>query len=181
MSGHVRFHEELRPLLIDIGTIAAHPDNPNNGDVEAIAESIEVNGCYKPVVVQRSTGYIVAGNHTYAALLSLGSDQAPVVWLDLDDEQALRVLLSDNQIARLAMVDQGLLEPLLERLQESERGLLGTGYAELIRKPDPLPPTPKTEEGRTLDIYLAGDLLAAWEDVPGEDDLERLQFLLDLR
>lgn len=179
-KGRVRFQADLEPLFTDINLIKPHPENPSNGDVEQVISSIEENTMYRPVWVQRSTGYILGGNTTYAGCLALGSDVVPVVWLDVDDETATRILLGDNQIARLAMVDQGLLTPLLERLAETERGLVGTGYANLLSQPVPTIPDPP-EVGRTLSIYLSGDLLASWEDVPGNGDQERLEFLLDLR
>lgn len=179
--GQVRFQADLEPLFTDITKVCPHPDNPSNGDVEEVISSIEENTMYRPVWAQRSTGYILGGNTTYAGCLALGSDVVPVIWCDVDDETATRILLGDNQIARLAMVDQGLLAPLLERLADSDRGLLGTGYAEMLQAPPPITPPLPPEQGRTLDIYLSGDLLASWEDVPGEGDLERLTFLLDLR
>lgn len=175
-SGHVRFHSDLRPLLVPIDQVSQHPENPSSGDVEAIAVSMETVGCYRPVYVQRSTGFIVAGNHTYAALLSLESTVIPVVWLDLSDEEAIRVLLGDNELARLAIVDQGLLGPLMERLLQTELQLLGTGYVD-----PPPPPLRDIEPGHTVSVSLVGDRLAQWLDVPGENDRERLLFLLDLR
>jgi hypothetical protein len=180
-KGRVRFQADLEPFFVDINKVLPHPENPSNGDVEEVISSIEENTMYRPVWAQRSTGYVLGGNTTYAACLALESDVLPVVWLDVDDETATRILLGDNQIARLAMVDQGLLTPLLERLAETERGLVGTGYAELMRPPEPITPADIPEQGRTLSIYLSGDLLAAWEDVPGEGDMGRLEFLLALR
>lgn len=174
-SGQVRFHEELLPLLVPADRLMQYPDNPNNGDIDAIAESIEVNGCYRPVIAQRSTGYIVAGNHTYAALLSLGATEIPVVWLDVDDEQALRVLLGDNELARLAVIDQGLLTPLLEALLETDRALLGTGYS----PPAPIPTPIEPDLGYTVTVHLSNEEAARWLELPAGDDTARLLFLLD--
>lgn len=44
-----------------------HPSNPRQGNLEAIKESIAVNGWHGVVVAQRSTGYILAGNHRWEA------------------------------------------------------------------------------------------------------------------
>ena len=41
-SGQVRFHEDLTPLMRDIDSIQPHPENYNNGDTDAIIESIQV-------------------------------------------------------------------------------------------------------------------------------------------
>lgn len=129
-SGLVTFHEDLEPLLVPIDTVTQHPDNPNNGDVEAIAQSVEINGYIEPIVVQRSTGYIIAGNHRYQALLGLRSTVIPAVFVDLDDIAAKRYLLASNRIAALAEIDNGNLLPLLSELDDAN-ALLGSGYNRL--------------------------------------------------
>lgn len=174
VSGGVKFHPALEPLMEPIAAVLPHPDNPNNGDDVEIAVSIEVNGMYRPVEAQLSTGYVLAGNTTYAACLLLEATILPVVWLDVDDQAAMRILLGDNQLARLARMDQGLLQPQIEALLETELRLLGTGYTE------PPPPPPPSPPGHTVSVYLTGDELVSWFDLPAEDDRQRLFYLLRL-
>lgn len=112
------------PVKTDV--VKPHPDNPRNGDTDAIIESLRTNGLYRPLYVQRSTGHIVAGNHTYAAMLELGATAVPVMWLDVDDDKALRIMLADNRLADLGQYDNGLLVQLLQDLDS----LTGTGYDE---------------------------------------------------
>jgi len=126
-SGLVLFHEDLQPLLVDIDSVQQHPSNYNNGDVEALGESIEVNGMYRPIYVQSSTGYIIAGNHTWVACKGLGAEKIPVVRLDVDDNTALRIMLADNRIAAMAVPDNAQLLDLLKHL-DTHDSLLGTGY-----------------------------------------------------
>jgi len=126
----VHFHESIEHLLVPIANVSQHPQNPNNGDIDAVVESILANGFYNPVVVQESSGRIVAGNTRYAALLSLGETQIPVVLADIDDEQAIRVLVADNRTAELAVRDNRDLEKLLRQLEASEAGLAGTAYTQ---------------------------------------------------
>lgn len=127
--GHmVLIQESLRPLLVPINDVQQHPDNPNNGDVDTVRESIQVNTMYAPIKVQRSTRYIIGGNTTWAAMVSLGATHIPVVWEDVDDEAALRILLMDNESARKAVMDNSILAKNLAALAETERGLVGTGY-----------------------------------------------------
>lgn len=123
----VRFHTGLTPLLVDIDTIGQHPLNPNNGDVEAIEASIEINGFFAPIGVQRSTGYIVDGNHRYAALLAAGETKAPVVYLDLDDEEAVRVMIAANALAQKARMDEGSLLALIGDKRDDALALVGYG------------------------------------------------------
>lgn len=129
VGGEVLVHGALQPLLIDIDQVRPHPRNPRNGDIEAIRESIRFNGLYRPLYAQYSTGYILAGNHTYAALMELGAQQVPVVILDVSDEEASRILLVDNHTADLGGYDYGLLVQILSELEQTEQGLIGSSYA----------------------------------------------------
>lgn len=130
ISGGVRFHEQVTHLLVDIDEVKRHPDNPREGDVDAIIESIEVNGFISPVIAQKSTGYIIAGNHRYDALQALGSAVIPVIQIDVDDEMAKRYLLADNRTSDLGRYNEQNLMDLLLSMQDSELGLIGTGYTE---------------------------------------------------
>lgn len=56
-----------------LGELKPHPRNPRQGDVGAIYQSIEANGFYGAIVAQRSTGYILAGNHRYKAAAEAGA------------------------------------------------------------------------------------------------------------
>lgn len=129
-SGLVNFHEDLTELLTPIDKVTQHPDNPRNGDVAAIAESIEINGFIAPVIAQRSTGYILAGNHRYQALLGLGSQVIPVVWVDVDEVAAKRYLLADNRTSDLGIYDNSNLVQILTELDDVD-SLLGSGYTRM--------------------------------------------------
>jgi ParB-like chromosome segregation protein Spo0J len=147
----VTFHPKLADLLIPIDRVTQHPDNPNNGDVEAIVESIEFNGYVAPVIVQESTGYIVAGNHRYQALLALGSKVIPAIFVDMDETAAQRYLLADNRIAALAVTDNAKIVDILEGLDEQD-SLRGTGYTKMDL----------TQLSALLDITPSYDEFASW-------------------
>lgn len=118
----------MNVVQVPVGTLYQHPDNPNNGDVDAIAESISVNGFYQPIVVQTSTRYILAGNTRYAAAVKLGMPDVPVVFVEVDRKAATRILLADNRTGQLAWMDEPQLANLLESIYETDPGLSGTGY-----------------------------------------------------
>lgn len=126
----VRYADGLWSLMVPIDSVRQHPRNYNNGDIDAIIESITVNGFMSPLIVQRSTGYIVAGNHRWQALHALGAAQVPVVYADLSDDRATRYLLADNKTAQLAVQDDAAMFALLRELSESDEGLIGTGFDE---------------------------------------------------
>lgn len=113
----------LKAAEVDIETLKHYPTNPRKGNVEALAESLRVNGQYRPIVVQQSTDYILAGNHLWDAAKSLGWKKISVVRLDVDDEQARKIVAADNRLADLGTYDDEALAELLEGLD-----LEGTGY-----------------------------------------------------
>jgi hypothetical protein len=106
-------------------SLIPYPGNARRGDVGAIRESLENLGQYKPVVVQLSTRYVLAGNHTLAAHLDLGWDEIEVYWVDCDDETAKRINLVDNRSADLGEYDSRALADLLRSL---EGDYTATGY-----------------------------------------------------
>lgn len=118
-------------FLADITTLKTHPRNPRQGDIGAIHESINTNGFYGAIIVQRSTNFVLAGNHRLLALRQKQEKQIPVIYVDVDDTQAKRIMLVDNKTNDKASYDNDILAEILQGLvQESEFGLKGTGYDE---------------------------------------------------
>ena len=114
--------------IVPADQVRLHPDNPNQGDVGAVAESIEANGFYGALLVQRSTGYVLAGNSRVQAAVAKGLGDVPVIWADVDDDRARRILLADNRTAQLASYDEAALTALLQELAVTDDGLAGTGW-----------------------------------------------------
>ena len=112
---------------IPVAKIHQHPNNPRRGDDDAVGESIARNGFFGGILVQRSSGAVIAGNTRYRVMMDEGHDTIPGFWVDCDDETATRILLADNRTSDLAFYDDAELFGLLRSLVESE-GLEGTGY-----------------------------------------------------
>lgn len=113
---------------IPIDSIREHPDNYNEGDIGAISESLAAHGFYGAVLVQRSTGYILVGNHRHRSMKLSGAETIPGFWLDCDNDEAKRIMAVDNRSAALATVDESKLVELLSAAAANPRGLEGTGY-----------------------------------------------------
>ena len=125
---------------VKLTEVQCHPANARVSDLDPIKESIMLHGLYTPIVVQRSTGNILVGNHRYMAASALGFDSIPVHYLDVDDEEALRILLVDNRTSDMGGYDEDALLEIIHSLPD----LTGTGYTQedLDRlegiEPDPL-------------------------------------------
>lgn len=133
---------------VALGEVTPHPDNARQGDTARIATSLTANGQYRPLVVQRSTGFILAGNHTHAAAQTLGWPEIAVQYVDVDEAAARRILLADNKTSDEATYDDDLLAALLSEVADDPTG---TGYDD--------------DEITTL-----LDVLDAPTDLPGEDN-----------
>jgi site-specific DNA-methyltransferase (adenine-specific) len=122
--------KELQHLAINIDEIHTHPSNVRQGDVGAICESLKAHGQYRAIVFQKSTGRILAGNHTWKAAKALGWSEIAATPVVCDDQQALRILLADNKANDLATYDEPELVELLKQLADTDEGLLGTLFDE---------------------------------------------------
>jgi len=179
--------------MVALGDLSCHPDNPRRGDVEAIRASIRANGFYGALVVQRSSGFILAGNHRFMAAEAEGLDRVPVIYVDAGDDDAKAILVGDNRLSDLAENDPELLAALLQAIQAGERGLAGTGYsdddlAELLAQAaegidggeeglageDEVPEPPAAPVSEPGDLWLLGDHRLLCGDSTNPDDVKRL-------
>lgn len=118
--------DTLKALAVSIDSLHPYEENPRNGDLEAIKESLEKNDQYRPIVVNSRDNRILAGNHTYAAAIELGWKEIAATFVDVDDEQAKRIVLVDNRTNDLAWNDDAMITSLLSELPTLE----GTGYTD---------------------------------------------------
>lgn len=145
--------------------------NPRVGNVQAIAESLELRGQYRPIVVNVGTHTgrpleVLAGNHTMLAARTLGWESIQATTVDVDDRIAAQIVLADNRLADLGGYND---EELLAVLQQAD-DLAGTGYTEqdlalLMRNldvpvaltdPDDAPDLPEVAVSREGDVWHLG-------------------------
>jgi ParB-like chromosome segregation protein Spo0J len=111
---------------VDINSITQHPQNPRSGDVKLIEQSILRHGLYSPLVVQKSSRYILVGNHRHKALKNLGKKVVNVVFLDTTDEKAKEILLIDNKTSDNARYDDEKLLELISQVEDTTK----TGFTD---------------------------------------------------
>lgn len=123
MTGHNNILD-MAVEHVPLDDLTPYPGNPRIGNRGLIAASLTEHGQYRPLVVQASTGHILAGNNTYHAARDLGWDQIAVHRIDVDDERARRIVAVDNRANDLATYDDRLLAEFLSDLPDLD----GTGY-----------------------------------------------------
>ncbi|MFT4471387.1 ParB/RepB/Spo0J family partition protein [Arthrobacter sulfonylureivorans] len=146
----------LRKLAVPIDGLQHYAKNARKGDLSVIMESLEVHGQYRPVVVRTGTNEILAGNHTVMAARELGWTSVAVTFVDVDDDEAARIVLIDNRANDLGKYDNDALAELLQSLPELE----GTGYTQ--------------DDLDDLLAHMEGDDLDDLEDEYGEPEEEDL-------
>lgn len=119
--------KEFKRLPID--DVMEHPGNVRvhgKRNLSVIKNSLQQWGQYKPILVQKSTMCILAGNGTHQAAVSLGWKEIDCNIIDVDDEQAKAILIMDNRSSELSENDE---KNLLDMLQGLESDMLDlTGY-----------------------------------------------------
>lgn len=99
--------------MVPVGELVPHPQNPRRGNVVAIRESIRLHGWHGAIVAQRSTKRILVGAHRLQAAVAEGYTEVPVDWKDVDDTEAIRIILADNRASDMATwANDDLLETL---------------------------------------------------------------------
>lgn len=110
--------------MVPVGALQPNGWNVNQGDLGSIIESVHVNRFYGAVLAQKGSGKIIAGEHRWRAAQSGELPAVPVIWMDVTDEQAKKIMLADNRTTRLGMDDPNALADLLQSLPD----LSGTGF-----------------------------------------------------
>jgi DNA modification methylase len=155
--------------MVPVGALQPNEWNANQGDLGSIIESVQVNQFYGAILAQKSTGRIIAGEHRWRAAQSEGLQTVPVIYLDVDDEAAKRIMLADNRTSRLGMDDPAALAELLQGMPSLE----GTGFdsdalQELLEDLGQAGPAGQTDEDDAPEspvapVTVLGDLWALGE------------------
>lgn len=151
--------EELQHLAVPIDSLLPHPENPRQGDVRQIGESLDRFGQVRPILALAATednrlpdGTIIAGHHVWYAAQAKGWDEVAVVRVKMSDAQARAYLVADNRLGDLGQYDdRALLRVLTDLQDEGLEQLTGTGYDSeqidaLRRLLDEEQPAPDPEE-----------------------------------
>lgn len=134
-----------RYAMVAVDQVQPHPRNPNRGEADAIADSIEAIGFYGALMIHGPTGNILAGSHRWVAARDEGLRELPALVYDVDEETAERIMVGDNEFARRARWDMAGLVAVLTDLAATPAQLAATGFgeaqlAELVAKMTPAPP-----------------------------------------
>jgi hypothetical protein len=119
---------------VPIRALRPHPRNYKQHPASQLAHlqaSIAQHGLYRNVVISADS-VLLAGHGVVAAAQAEGRTHVPAVRLAClaDSDEALHVLVADNEVQRLALSDDRALTELLKSLYQSDEdtALMGTGF-----------------------------------------------------
>lgn len=165
---------QIEHLNVPIDSIKPYGANARISDMATLRDSLGEHGIYKSIVVRRATMEILAGNHTWLAAKELGATHIPVGIIDVDEDQARRIVLVDNRSNDLASYDDHALAELLASLDGE---LTGTGFTlndydelidalndadlagldtDLLGDPDDAPEPPAAALSKLGDVFQLG-------------------------
>jgi DNA modification methylase len=178
---------QLRPLAVPVADLLLDPANARRhpeANLEAIKGSLRVYGQRKPVVVNRRTGTIEAGNGTLQAALALGWSHLAAVYVDDDPMTAAGFSIADNRTAELAEWDREALDKLLGEIKTNDPLLdqmladLGASLGQMKpgqTDPDEIPEPPDDPITRPGDLWNLGNHRLLCGDAGKAEDVDRLQ------
>lgn len=169
---------------VDIGSVNPWPGNARRGNMDIVRASVKKHGQYRDILVQKSSNKIIAGHNTWIVMQEEGHTTIDVDFLDVDDDQALEILLVDNKANDEATYDTTALAELLKQMEGKD--LTGTGFTEnevgkLLDKlantgtdSGDLPPVPVTSETDLGDIWQLGPHRIMCGDITNTEHLDAL-------
>lgn len=141
--------EGLRPLAVPVGDLQFDPANAmthDDANLAAIRGSLVVYGQRKPIVVNRRTHTVEAGNGTLQAALSLNWAHVAAVFVDDDPAMAAGYAIADNRTAQLAEWDKEALDKLLREVSTRNDERLDAMLSDLATELKLVPAEPKDPE-----------------------------------
>ncbi len=162
-------HQTLASLVVPLGSVQRYPGNPRTHNLDVLRTSLRRNGQYRPVVVNRRTMQVLAGNGTHEAAELEGWPEIAATMVDVDEQEAARIVAVDNRASDLGGYDDSALLAILEGLPDLE----GTGYDQdaldalealvhpggegpALTDPDDVPEPPAEPITRPGDLWLLG-------------------------
>ena len=104
---------------VKVGDLVHDPENPRSHsleNIEAIRKSIIEHGQVEPLVVQKSSNMVIAGNARLGVMRKMGLSKVKVVKVDVDNQGARKLSISLNRSGELASWDEAILAQHLESL-----------------------------------------------------------------
>lgn len=165
--------EKKRVLLSQLKEFPGNPNVHPEGQVKALAQSMEQYGQYYPIVVDEDFT-VLCGHGKKKALEYMGEKEADVtIVYGLSDKQKKKLLLEDNKIQDMSYVNYGDVEKMIKEIGETDiigftpeyldaiinevsSDNMGVNFAEPARKEQKFTPEKEADDNQEIDEIEAG-------------------------
>lgn len=117
---------EMVPVL----ELRPNPRNPNKHSEDQIGRlmaALRRDGQTRPLLARKENSMLIAGHGVHTAARRLGWEQIAVIFLDVVQTDADRIMLSDDRLAALSELDHRRVADLLNDIEAGD--WLATGYS----------------------------------------------------
>ena len=111
---------EYETRWVEVSELVGDEKNPRTHDrrnIDAIKSSLNKHGQVQPLLIQKSTGMVIAGNGRLQAIRELGINAALCAYIDVSDKEARELSIKLNRTAELAGWDNEVLSFHLDQLE----------------------------------------------------------------
>lgn len=146
--------------VLDPANAMTHPEK----NLSAIKGSLRVYRQRKPIVVNRLTGVVEAGNGTLTAAREMKWTHIAAVFVDDDPSTAAGFSISDNRTAQLSVWDDVALGKLMETIDIQDDGLqammddLAAEHADILPSGEAFPELTPPETHTCIVSYRDDDI-----------------------
>lgn len=187
ISKHLR---ETAPV-VDIDSVKQDPVNARlhpERNMKSIKQSLNLYGQLIPILVNRETNIIIAGNGRHRCAKELGWTEIAISYADMSHTEAAGFGIVDNRTAELAKWDFEVLAQLDQLIQEA--GLEQIGWSvdelEILRMAEWTPPTEENVEPEDLMTYRVSFTKDSWfllkkvKDLIASESMDELECIIYL-
>jgi hypothetical protein len=124
----------LKQEKVKIDSIKFFPKNARvhrKKNLDSIRESLKRFGQVEPLVIQKSTAFVLGGNGRLEAMRSLGWQEASCVFVDISDKEALALSVALNRTSELSEWDIEALQDVMSYVKDDKDLLPGWSEDEL--------------------------------------------------
>lgn len=112
--------------LIELRPNPRNPNKHSEDQINRLMASLRRDGQTRPVLARKANNMLIAGHGVHTSARRLGWERIQVIFLDVDQPTADRIMLADDRLGTLSELDHRRVADLMKEISEGD--WLATGY-----------------------------------------------------
>lgn len=129
MENPLRYEPDVK-----LSRLRPNPYNPRHHpphEIDMLMKNMQHFGFLNPILAQANTGNIIAGHGRLKAAIAAGLETVPVMWWEVNDEDAQAHTIADNRIGSMSEWNIPLVKDALARLDGNCYPIERTGFSDM--------------------------------------------------